>query len=157
MIGFGLGFVINLGIGIGLGFSLPLVIQHSQDIITFFGLMTLIGSILAILGLIFSTYAGHAHDKRQKNQATHTTTQYYIGVSLAAIAGLFSAGQNLAFSYTVAMQHMALDAGASQLGASIILWPGFLFFTFIPYVIYMLYLHKKNSSWNNLVGPKVGK
>ncbi|OGO94540.1 MAG: hypothetical protein A3F10_03890 [Coxiella sp. RIFCSPHIGHO2_12_FULL_42_15] len=151
MIGFGLGFVINLGIAIGLGFSLPLIFQHSDDIFTLFGLMTLIGSILAILGLIFSTYAGHLHDRRSEKPSANEK-HYFGGVLLAIIAGLFSAGQNFAFSYTVDMQHMALTMHASTLGASIIMWPGFLFFTFIPYFIYMLYLHKKNNSWYQLRG-----
>ena len=65
MIGLSLGFVINLGLGIFLGFLLPLVFQHPQQIFTHFGFITLLGCLLAIIGLIFSNRAGRLHDREK--------------------------------------------------------------------------------------------
>lgn len=151
MIGIGLAFVICLGLGTGLGFLLPLIIQHPQEINTHFGLLTISGTLLAILGLIVSTYAGQLRDQNRKKLADYQAPRmkrfYLLGVLLAVIAGLFSAGQNFAFSLTANMQTIALGMGASYLGAATIMWPGFLIFTFIPYALYMLSLHRKNNSF----------
>jgi L-rhamnose-H+ transport protein len=150
MIGIGLAFVLCLGIGTGLGFLLPLVFQHPEKILTPFGIMTICGTGLAIAGIIVSTYAGQLRDrhKRSKPEWQHLSKRFYwVGVILAAIAGIFSAGQNFSFSLTSNMQQIALIHGAHHVGAAIIMWPGFLVFTFIPYAGYMLYLHKKNHSF----------
>lgn len=153
MIGFSLGFVINLGLGISLGFLLPLVFQHTRQIFTLFGLVTLVGTGFAVIGLIISNYAGKLRD-REKSKELHKpsnvaieNSKYMTGVLLAAIAGLSSAGQNFAFSLTYDMQQTALKMGATALGAANIMWPGFLICGFIPYAGYTLYLHYKNDSF----------
>ncbi len=160
MIGIGLSFVICLGLGMGLGFLLPLVFQHSNQILTPFGIITLLGTLFAIAGLIVSTYAGNLRDRLQQSKlGTELRSKrfYMCGVILAITAGLFSAGQNFSFSLTVGMQQIAQNMGASKLGASMIMWPGFLIFTFIPYAGYMLYLHKKNHSFKNYKSAASGK
>lgn len=152
MIGIGLAFVICLGLGTGLGFLLPLVFQHPQEILTPFGFLTMTGTVLAIAGLSISTYAGQLRDREKTGalfgEKIRSKHFYLIGVLLAVIAGLFSAGQNFSFSLTSHMQQIASSMGASALGSSIIMWPGFLIFAFIPYASYMLYLHKKNKSFD---------
>lgn len=147
MIGIGLAFVLCLGLGTGLGFLLPLVFQHPAEIPTPFGMVTLLGTLFALAGIIVSTYAGQLRDKKKQATAMIPNTKFYlIGVLLAVIAGLFSAGQNFSFSLTTALQSIALAHGTGKLGASLIMWPGFLVFTFIPYAMYMLYLMKKKES-----------
>ena len=146
-IGLGLGFVINIGLGTTLGCLLPLIIQHPEKILTPFGLTTLLGIILIVTGLIISNRAGVLRGDTQQ-QESGKKSLHAIGVLLAAIAGVFSAGQNLAFSLTFMMQKMALDLGATQFGASTIMWPGFLICSFIPYALYMLFLQRKNKTFN---------
>ena len=161
MIGIGLAFVICLGLGTGLGFLLPLLFQHPQAIFTSFGILTILGTFLAILGLIVSSYAGHCRDQNRKNllelQAHPVKHFYLLGVFLAVVAGLFSAGQNFSFSLTAPLQMIALQKGASYLGAANIMWPGFLLFTFIPYAYYMIYLHRKNKSFKAYLMPSTSK
>jgi L-rhamnose-H+ transport protein len=162
MIGLGLGFVINLGLGISLGFLLPLVFQHPQQIKTPFGIITLVGTALAVVGLIISNRAGRLRDREKKSIALELygdeqKSNHTLGVVLAAIAGLASAGQNFAFSLTYAMQTTASHLGASALGAANIIWPGFLVCGFIPYAAYTLYLHGKNRSFYNYRKTGTGK
>ncbi len=154
MIGISLAFVINLGLSIFLGFLLPLVIQHPKFIPTPFGTATLFGCLLAIVGLIICNKAGNLRTK-EKHSTSETAKRglYGVGVILAVIAGLSSAGQNFAFSYTSQMQDLAASLGMHHLGAATIMWPGFLFFGFIPYTIYMLSLHAKNKSFANFKLP----
>jgi L-rhamnose-H+ transport protein len=151
MIGMGVAFVINLGLSIFLGFLLPLVIQHPQYIPTPFGILTLGGCLFAIIGLMICNRAGNLRNIEKKSTSTEGKYRnlYGLGVILAVVAGLSSAGQNFAFSYTSQMQHLAANLGAHQLGAANIIWPGFLFFAFIPYTIYMLSLHVKSKSFAN--------
>ncbi len=155
MIGFGLGFVINIGLGTGLGFLLPLVVLHPSKILTPFGYVTLIGIVFIIAGLILSYRAGHERDAHSKSaQPSAPPSQYHLGVMLAIIAGIFSAGQNFTFATTTHMQQLAVSMGLKQLASAIIIWPVFLIFTFIPYIIYMLYLHFKNNSFANYTGKQ---
>lgn len=150
IIGIGLGFVINLGIGIGLGFALPLVIQYPEKICTPFGLATLIGATLAIIGLIISNYAGVLRDRYQNKgilRQAGVRKSYVFGVILGVIAGFSSASQNFIFSYTNEIQDLALQMGASSFTAANIIWPLYLSCGFIPYMSYMIYLHFKNNSF----------
>jgi L-rhamnose-H+ transport protein len=166
LIGLGLGFVINLGLGIGLGFLLPLIFQHADKIMTPFGMATLAGTLLSVIGLIISNHAGILRDREKhklqlgeeegtaigKNSSKHT-----LGVILAVIAGFSSAGQNFAFSLTYSMQPLAESMGANDFGAANIIWPGFLVCGFIPYALYTLYLHNKNKSFINYRQEGTGK
>ena len=151
MIGMGLAFVINLGLGIVAGFALPLIIEHPEKILTPFGATTIFGIVMAIIGLMISNYAGKLRDRGTEHNKTKNHT---LGTLLAAFAGLSSASQNFVFSYTSSIQQAAADAGTDKLGASIIIWPLYLLCGFIPYSLYMLYLHKKNKSFNNYLLPE---
>lgn len=161
MIGMGLAFTINLGIGIGLGFALPLIVQYPQKIPTLFGCITLTGTALSIIGLIIASYAGILRDRYRNTktpllQSSKTKQPSGIGTILAIIAGLGSASQNFVFSYTQSLQSLALDMGANHFAATNIIWPGFLLCAVIPYLLYMLYLHYKNSSFSAYRQPHIG-
>jgi len=157
MIGFGLGFVINIGLGTGLGFLLPLVALHPEKILTPFGYATLIGIVFIIAGLLISYRAGKQRDEYRKGtQPDAPPSQYQTGVLLAVGAGICSAIQNFTFASTSSLQTMALHAGLKHLAAAMIIWPVFLTFSFIPYVIYMLYLHRKNNSFTHYQGARNG-
>lgn len=159
IIGIGLAFMITLGLSMGLGFFLPLVVQHPEQISTPFGAITLTGTLLAITGLFFSTYAGHLRDNKtvRSGAKAHKNNAYFLGIVLAVVAGLSSAGQNFSFSLTVPMQKIATDMGATPWGAAIIMWPGFLLCAFIPYCIYMLYLLTKNHTFIKYLQPGTAK
>lgn len=161
-IGLGLGFVINIGLGTGLGSLLPLLTLNANSIYTPAGMVTIGGIGFIILGLLLSYSAGRQRDKASQTTSTQKSSAYHFSVLLAILAGLFSAGQNYTFALTGNMHELALTAGADPLTASIIIWPPFLTCSLIPYMLYMLYLHKKNNSFqryresglfkNNLLG-----
>ena len=144
MIGFGLGFVITIGLGTALGFLLPLAVLHPEKIFTAFGAVTLTGIVLIVIGLIISYYAGKRRDSETRRaQPEAPARQYERGVILAVIAGICSAIQNFTFATTGSLQTMAIHAGLNHLAASMIIWPVFLTFSFIPYALYMLYFITK--------------
>lgn len=152
----GLSFVINIGIGMALGCLLPLVFQHADKIMTPFGLLTLIGTSLSVVGLVISNHAGMLRDyEKHKLQIEKSTVSankngnHKLGLILAIIAGITSSGQNFVFSLTYDLQTIAKNVGATDLGASTIIWPAFMLCAFIPYAMYTLYLHGKNKSFVN--------
>lgn len=147
IIGFSLGFVINIGLGTGLGFLMPLVVLHPQEISSKFGAVTLIGTVFIIVGLLYSFYAGVTRDKKRKQLDHAKTGNYHTGVLLAIVAGFFSACQNFSFAATSSLQKIALQHHLGHFVSANIMWPGFLICAFIPYAIYMLYLHQKNRSF----------
>lgn len=166
-VGLGLAFVLNIGIGTGLGFLLPLLLQHPEEIHTPFGLVTVLGVALALVGIVFCTRAGEMRDREhagmaaEEKEAGHAKKGYWLGVLLAAVAGLTSAGQNFSFSEAQGGAHgleqTALAHGATRLGAANIFWPAFLFFAFVPYVGYMVYLLVKNGTFGNYSLPGTKK
>lgn len=142
LIGLSLGFFINISIGTALGSCIPLILFHTRDITTPAGIITLIGVAVIIIGIFLSYIAGIKRDQHNIAQTPNT----YLGILLAAIAGVFSAGQNITFSYTASLQQQALQAHVSHLAAANIIWPLFLLATFLPYAGYMLYLHTQNKT-----------
>lgn len=153
-IGLGLGFIINIGLATALGVLLPLMTLHTQQIFSQAGITTLVGIFFIIMGLLISYNAGRQRDKEKhanqylaQNQSVKKNI-YSLGVLLAILAGIFSAGQNYTFALTAELQQVALSSGAASLVASIVIWPPFLTCSFIPYALYMLYLHRKNNSFN---------
>jgi L-rhamnose-H+ transport protein len=161
-IGLGLAFVLNIGIATGLGFLLPLFFQYPERIATPFGLITISGTLCAIVGIILCTGAGNLRDKETKGRGTekivsHAHKGYRAGVILASIAGFASACQNFSFSESAGLQKIAQMHGATVLGASNIFWPGFLSFCAIPYILYMAYLLRKNRTLKNYRTPGTKK
>lgn len=154
-IGMGLGFVINIGLSTGLGFLLPLIVLHGDKVFSPFGAVTLVGILFILGGLLLSYKAGKVrnHHAQKKSGLPHNS-QYHLGILFAVIAGLGSAGQNFTFAATSDLQGLALAFGLNHLAAAMIIWPVFLFFTFLPYACYMLYLHNKNKSFKNYQGAK---
>jgi L-rhamnose-H+ transport protein len=157
-IGLGLGFIINIGLGTALGFLLPLLTLHPEQTFSPAGITSLVGIFCIIIGLLVSYRAGQQRNKQKKTDHSSQTlkkTAYSVGVLLAILAGVFSAGQNYVFALTSHMQQMALASGADSLVASIIIWPPFLTCSFIPYALYMLHLHRKNNSFKAYREPQL--
>lgn len=146
-IGLGLGFLINIGIGTALGSFIPLIILHPSQVNTPQGMTIIIGVLLILTGLFISYLAGKKRDG-EISVINASKQNYKIGVALASLAGLFSAGQNITFSYTHLLQVNALNLGISPLMSANIIWPAFLLATFIPYAAYMVYLSYRNSDTN---------
>ncbi len=151
LIGISLGFVLNIGTGTALGTLLPLIILNPKSILTAPGVITLIGIAIIFLGLGLSYSAGKKRDQEKLTNSSKqlTKNRYMLGFILAVLAGVFSSGQNFSFALTSNMHQIASNSGADSLTASIIIWPPFLTCCFIPYALYMLYLHRKNDSFLN--------
>lgn len=117
---------------------MPFIVQHPHKIFTPFGLVILTGTILAIIGLVFSNHAGILRDRNKlKLDSLKIATQknHFFGVILAIIAGLSSASQNFIFSYTNSIQDLAKQIGASSFAAANIIWPVYLLCGFVPYIL----------------------
>ena len=148
IVGIGLSFVINIGIGIALGSLLPLIFQ--EHLFTMKNMFIFVAVIFSVIGIILSNYAGKSHHKMKREMENIKEKSYYVlGVGLAIIAGLASAGQNLSFSLTAKLQDYALQMGTSYVGSSIVMWPGFLTCSFLPYLIFMVILNVKNRSFKH--------
>lgn len=160
-IGISLGFVLNIGIAAALGSMLPLIFQYPDEILTPFGMLTITGVSFVIIGLILCAKAGNSRDGAREGTAeeehTHVKKVYWAGITFGVIAGVSGAVQNFGFSETEGLQEIALEHGATKLGADNIFWPGFLLMAFIPFAAYMFYLFKKNNTFGNYALPGTRK
>lgn len=165
IIGMGLAFAINLGMGTSLGFLLPLIFQHADKIFTSFGVITISGVVIAVIGLAIFAYAGNLRDKDKKlNATTENNTEnknkkgsLKLGFILVSLAGFASAGQNFSFSLTYETQQLALSLGINKLVAGNILWPIFLFCTFLTFTAFTLYHNWKNKTFHLYKDPQAKK
>lgn len=142
-IGLGLGFVINISLGTAFGSLIPLLVQHLDHAFDVSGMLTIFAVMLIIVGVFVSYAAGSKRDRA--SQKSVNDWEYLTGVGCATIAGFFSAGQNITFSLTSRLQHVALADGVPHLLAANIIWPGFLLATFLPYALYMFFTHRKQQ------------
>lgn len=167
IIGIGLAFAINLGLSTGLGFLLPLIFQHSDKLLTTFGIITISGVIITLTGLSIFAYAGNLRDKEKQLNCMSNTAESDIsvnnntknnssilGIIMVSIAGLASAGQNFSFSLTYPTQELALKLGMNELVASNIIWPIFLMCTGFVFIIFTLSKNYKNKSFNLYTASK---
>ncbi len=147
-IGIGLGFLLNIGIGTILGSLFPLFAQYRDQLMTTSSGLTILACLLIVVGLLVCYKAGHRREQEQGHEMKISFRPYVIGVVAACVAGLFSGVQNIMFALIEPIKNLALQQGYSQLAASLVGWPLFLLFAFIPYAGYMIYWGIKNESFS---------
>jgi len=115
----------SLGIGVAIGVTLvvgtllpPLLNGQSLGLFTSrSGVLTLIGVVVALLGISIVTLAGH-----QKEIALGATTQHFNlkkGLVLAVMCGVFSSGMSFAIAAAKPIEAAALALGVNHLYAAL--------------------------------------
>lgn len=150
-IGIALNFAIALGTATAVGSAIPLLWFHSASVFTRQGIVIEIGIAIIIAGIVFCGIAGRAKERDQARQLNATkalrSSAFAKGLALAIVAGAGSALQNLGLAFGVPLLHRAAELGTAQSYQANAIWAPLLSATFIPYLLFCVWLWRKNHSW----------
>jgi L-rhamnose-H+ transport protein len=115
----------SLGIGVAIGVTLVVgtlvpPIVHGQAALLFTtrgGLFTLAGILVAVAGVSIVAYAGHLKEKVIRAEASQFN--FKLGIIVATLCGIFSAGMSFAIDAAKPMAASAIHLGVNPLYAAL--------------------------------------
>ena len=152
-VGIALNFAIAIGISTAFGSLVPLIFQHSDRILTPQGEFILLGVALTLAGIVFSAIAGREKEKRLRGNAPSSggtstkTISYATGLTFCILAGLGSPLGNFGLAFCTATAQRAVEFGASVTNKYNVIWAPLYTASLVPYLIYCIYLWRKNGSF----------
>ncbi len=152
-VGIALNFAIAIGISTAFGSVVPFLSQHSRQAFSREGLFFFLGIILMLAGIVLSALAGREKEKRLRSSAMASSSDsskkrmsFAAGLTLCILAGLGSPLGNFgaAFCTSTVQRAAQFGAGANKYNA---IWAPLYTAAFVPYLIYCIYLWRKNRSF----------
>ncbi len=155
-IGMALTVSIITGLGAATGVVLPMVVKGSgvfrnaSDLDSLAGLAALAGVCLMGFALVFASQAGAGRD-RGPGTSDANKHRFAIGLLMAFIAGLLSAGMCLSFVYSQGPITEAFRReGVGQFTADLAVWPASLLGGALVAVLYPAWLITSSGTWRVL-------
>jgi L-rhamnose-H+ transport protein len=161
-VGIALNFAIAIGISTAFGSLVPLIFQHPDRVPTPQGEFILLGVALMIAGIIFSAIAGREKEKCLRGSAAPSgdpstkTMSFAAGLTLCILAGLGSPLGNFGLAFCTSTVQRAVELGASLTNKYNVIWAPLYTASLVPYLIYCIYLWRKNRSFRLFAEPGTG-
>lgn len=154
LVGIGLAFPITIGMSLALGSLLTMVAQDPAAMLSPGGLVTVLGVIVIIAGVIASALAGVRRDRNAVENTASTsnggTTAHrglILGLCVVILAGFFDPMLNFAFQFGGKIEAAAMAHGANALAGADALWVWPLSGSFVVNMIYCSFLLTRNRTW----------
>jgi len=160
-IGMALTGAILAGLGVSVGTIMPMVFKgtglfkDAVDLGSRPGLVVMAGVGVMLIGVVLAAFAGLGRDRALDKLSADTKNppprsgKVTVGLIMAAISGLLSAGMALSFVYSQGPVVEAMKArGAGDLAANCSVWAIGLLGGGILNIGYAIYLLTKNKSWH---------
>lgn len=149
-LGLAITFAICLGTSAAVGALIPLISQHSDQLMTKQGGLILFGVAAIIAGVGLCGLAGRRRETAAKAASTTPRGGFAGGLLAAFVSGILGSMLNLGLAFGGAVQQAARNNGASLAMMSNAVWLPCLYAGFLPGVIYCLYLMRKNRNLSAL-------
>ena len=161
-IGAALTGAVMTGLGIIAGTTLPMIMKgtglfaNAPDLISTSGLVMMLGLAVMVAGVLVSSAAGFGRAKALAGSASLSPSQgqqgsFGIGLLMAVIAGLTSAGISLCFVYGQAPIISAMKAqGADTLSADMAVWAAALLGGAIVNIAFPAWIMTRKKNWGEL-------
>ena len=162
-VGLALGFAIAIGISTALGTFVPLVVLQSDAVYSAKGVTILIGVASILIGIVFCAVSGRKKELRalattgDAGPQSASKSQFMRGLVLCILAGVLSPVTNFALAFGAPLLAKAADQGVGVSTRTNVIWPLLLTASFVPYLIYCIYLWRKNTSFGLYRLPGTGK
>ena len=162
-IGMALNFAIAIGISTVLGFLVPLLVKHPDRVFTAQGGMIFLGAFLIVIGIVGCAIAGKLKDKYleasdpRPRESTSVSMSFAAGLFICVLAGLGSPLINFGYAFGEPLLLRAASHGASLSSQANVIWAPVVSSAFIPYIIYCMYLWKKNKTAGLFMAPGTGR
>lgn len=146
LLGMALGYPIGLGTVACVGAVVPLLTTESENLFTVHGAFVLVGVAAAVWGIIVCSQAYRIREQDTVAEESQRSVPLAVGLTVALLAGVFSAMINVGFSYGGPLSGHAQAAGVPSGLAPLTLWPVFFTVAFVVNLSYCLILMFKNKT-----------
>ncbi len=161
-IGMALNFAIAIGISTVLGSLLPLLVLHKERMFTSQGAMLLLGVLLVLVGIVGCSFAGKMKDKHMEaaeprpRESAAVSMSFKAGLIICLLAGVGSPLINFGLAFGAPLLARAAAQGVNPTSQANVIWAPLDSAAFIPYIIYCLYLWKRNNTTGLFRAPGTG-
>ena len=162
-VGMALNFAIAIGISTAFGSLLPLLMQHREKIDTPQGHMIFIGVLLVVIGIVGCAIAGKMKEshmsggvERQRESAA-VKMSFSAGLVIVVLAGIGSPLINFGLAFGDKLKEVAGLQGVPPGSQANVIWAPLNSAAFIPYILYCIYLWKKNNTASLYKTPGTGR
>jgi L-rhamnose-H+ transport protein len=163
-VGIALNFAIAIGISTASGSLVPLVFQHSDKIFTPQGELILLGVALTLVGIVLSAIAGREKEKQfrltfeevEGEAGSKARLSFATGLTFCILAGLGSPLGNFGLAFCTPTVNRAVELGASVSNKYNAIWAPLYTASLVPYLVYCIYLWRKNHSFGLFRAPGTG-
>jgi L-rhamnose-H+ transport protein len=138
-LGMSLGYPIIMGLIAVLGGLIPFVLFHPRDLLSRRGCIYLLGTILAIAGIIVCSSAAARRDRERSSSATSAPTGLLTGLLIAVSAGILSSLPNLGISMSAKLTNAGASLGIPPARAGNAVWVLFFGMGFVANGAYCLW------------------
>jgi L-rhamnose-H+ transport protein len=162
-IGMALNFAIAIGLSTVLGSLVPLLAHQRDKIFTRQGAMIFFGLFLMLVGIVGCAVAGKMKDKDLEAAAPRARESAAVSMSFAAglficfLAGVGSPLINFGYAFGTPLLTRAAAQGVNPSSQANVIWAPVVSSAFIPYIIYCIYLWKKNHTAGLFLAPGTGR
>jgi len=148
-LGMSLGYPIIMGLIAVLGGLIPFVLFHSNDLFSRRGCIYLLGTVLAISGIILCSKAAARRD-RERSSTVNAPANLLSGLLIAISAGILSSLPNLGISVSAALTNAGDSFGVPPARAANAVWVLFFSMGFVVNGAYCLWQMQRKSQLSNL-------
>jgi L-rhamnose-H+ transport protein len=151
-LGIALNFAIAIGLSTALGSLVPLIALHAEMIPTVKGLVIILGVALTLVGIVFCAVAGRHKEKAMQGMAQEEPEgaarkmSFKTGLFICILAGVGSPLINFGLAFGAPLIARAAQMGVSPRSQANVIWAPLVTAALIPYLIYCIYLWKKNGT-----------
>jgi len=161
-IGISLNFAIAIGLSTALGSVVPLVFLQPQTIPTPKGETIFLGVGLVLVGIVLCAIAGREKEKefqiapQSELKEGEKRISFKTGLIICILAGLGSPLINFGLAFGTPLTERALQLGVSTASQANVIWAPLVSASLVPYLIYCIYLWRKNRSFHRYALPGTG-
>ncbi|WP_299577391.1 L-rhamnose/proton symporter RhaT [uncultured Sunxiuqinia sp.] len=158
-LGLSLGYALSLGLMLAIGTLIPPLLDGRLQLMlqSSGGTLLIAGVVVAVVGIIFSAWAGILKDRTvsaEKKQETIGEFNLVKGILSALLVGFAGSAMALGFEEGMPIAIIAEESGVDPLFSMMPVYVVFLVGTLITTLIWCVFLGVKNKSLQNYVRPK---
>jgi L-rhamnose-H+ transport protein len=153
-VGIALSFAIAIGLSTAFGSIVPFLTQHADKVFTREGVYFFIGIFLMLAGIVVSAAAGLEKERQLRRTIADAAgtpgkrMSFAAGLVLCILAGLGSPANNFGAAFCTSTIQRAIAIGTSSTNEYNVIWAPLLTASLVPYLIYCIYLWRKNRSFH---------
>jgi L-rhamnose-H+ transport protein len=162
-VGMALNFAIAIGISTAFGSLLPLLIKDREKVFTPQGGMIFLGVFLILIGIVGCAIAGKMKDTQlasavdRPRESAAVKMSFKAGLIIVVLAGVGSPLINFGLAFGDKLKEVAGLQGVSPGLQANVIWPPLNTAAFIPYILYCIYLWRKNNTAKLFTAPGTGR